>query len=140
MDSIVPSRISLLLEKIEALYNITLVLTEESEATETEIDRRIAIEEIRKETLQKADLLFEEIAQWLSGLSDGNEVDEWVEGQHFLNQKERLLQLVYQICQMDKKKAALIHEEQTTLFSALQSFRLSKQAVMQYQKAIPTEI
>jgi len=118
----VPSLISVLLEKIEALYKTALALTIESEPEENEI---------RKETLEKADLIFQEIAQHLSV--------EQIAEQDFLDHKERLLHLADQIRKIDQKRAILIQEEQALLDASLQSFYLGKKALSQYQKTIPTE-
>ncbi len=120
-DLVVPSLISVLLEKIEALYKTALALTIESEPEENEI---------RKETLEKADLIFQEIAQHLSV--------EQIAEQDFLDHKERLLHLADQIRKIDQKRAILIQEEQALLDASLQSFYLGKKALSQYQKTIPT--
>jgi hypothetical protein len=119
---------ALLLEQIEALYKVTLALTEESEQEESDSDRQIAIEEKRKQALEKVDLLFEKATQ------------EQIEEDHFLHQRERLLKLISHIRHIDKRRATLIKEEQASLALELQSLRLGKQAVIQYQKSIPTEI
>ncbi len=131
-----PYPISLLLHKIEALYNITLHLTQESEEAGIDSSRQIAIEEARKETLIKADLIFEEIVRWLS---IGGASQESIPEQDFLQQKERLLRLIHQIRQIDAKRAALIQKEQAGLVATLQYTRIGKQAVIQYQKAAPSE-
>ncbi|MBI3358254.1 MAG: hypothetical protein HY037_01495 [Nitrospirae bacterium] len=149
-----PYSISLLLEKIETLYKTALALTQESEE-ETDRDRQIAIEEIRKETLEKADFIFEEIARSISiekeaqepvGLNlfatasvEGALLTPVIHEQDFFNQKERLFQLICQIRAIDKKRAILIEEERSELLSALEYTRLGKQAMIQYQKAIPIE-
>lgn len=115
------------LEKIETLYGTLLSLTEESEAADD--DRQIVIEALRDETLEKADLIFEEIKQSEDPMPE----------QAFLNQKKRLLILVDKIRNIDQKKTMLIKEAQSVLMLEMQSLHFGKQAVTQYQKSIPTE-
>jgi len=127
------------LEKIETLYRMTLRLTEEAEEIETwndiNIDRLIEIEEIRKENLEKVDFLFKEVVDLIS---TEKTTQEEMNEELFLHQRERLLRLLDQMNYIDKKRATRIEKEQSTLISSLQDLNLGKQAVMQYQKAIPT--
>lgn len=130
------SPLSTLLEKIETLYQTTLTLTCELASASSESDISLSIEARRKETLEKADLVFEEVARFCSVEAP----QKIISGQDFLDQKERLLHLVAQICAIDKKRVTLIEEEKSTLALELQSLRLLKQAAIQYQKSVPTQI
>jgi len=124
---------SILLEKIETLYQTILADTQES-ADETDIDKQIAIEAIRKDNLERIDLILKEIVQFFS-IEKTAQVQ--VNEDAFLQQKERLLLLVDQIRSIDIKKTELIEREQSAIVQALQSISLGKQAVKQYQKTMP---
>ncbi len=130
------SPLSTLLEKIEALYQTTLTLTCELASVASDSDIFLSISARRQETLEKVNLVFEEVDQFFSVEASQEIISE----QDFLYQKERLLHLVEQICSIDKKRATLIEEEKSTLASELQSLRLLNQAAIQYQKSIPTQI
>ena len=124
---------SILLEKIETLYQTILAYTQES-AEETDIDKQIAIEAIRKDNLERIDLILKEVV-WLFSIE--NTAQAQVNEDAFLQHKERLLLLVDQIRSIDIKKTERIEREQSAIIQTLQSISLGKQAVQQYQKIMP---
>ncbi|MEK7748093.1 MAG: hypothetical protein AAB300_03360 [Nitrospirota bacterium] len=123
-----------LLEDIERLYEDLLAQTAESENLEANIDRLTVIEETRQETLQKANLIYEEISQLISVESPRE--DPKTVGD-FLAQKRRLIQLANQIHAMDSKKEVLLKKEQSEISQLLGHLRVGQRATNQYQKNMP---
>ena len=121
-----------MLEKIETLYKTILAGTQAS-AEETDIDKQIAIEVLRKENLASIDVILQEI---VALFQTENTAQIQVNEDAFLQQKERLLLLVDQIRSIDTKKIELIKREQSEIIQTLQSISLGKQAVRQYQKTM----
>jgi len=137
MDAIASFPISVLLEKVEAVYRTLLERTLESETEGSDTDLQIAIQEIRQEQINQAGLILKEIDR---KLLIAKESDLLIQEDDLMNKKKRLLQIIDQIHQIDKKKTMLIEEERTALNDSVQSLRASERAVTQYQKTISTEI
>jgi hypothetical protein len=130
----VESFLSQQLKNIETLYQELLVLTAESEEARDDIERLIAIEEMRAKSLEKADLIFKEMtSQMTSGEANNDPIQE----DEFLVQKERLIQLANQIHSIDQKKTAQIKKEQSEMDRALHDLHLGRQAISQYQRWQP---
>ena len=137
MDAIASFPISVLLEKVEAVYRTLLERTLESETEGSDTDLQIAIQEIRQEQINQASLILKEIDR---KILIAKESDLLIQEDDLMNKKKRLLQIIDQIHQIDKKKTMLIEEERTALNDSVQSLRASERAVTQYQKTISTEI